>query len=803
MRVAGRNPGLVGATVLAAAMGVGVSTAIFTVADAVLFQPLPGIDASDELFALYTDDVETPQVDYQGVSLPDVMEYGEEVAGIALAAFLRVPMTITDSSFPVRVVGDLVTADYFMVLGTAPAAGRLLAAQTDDGFSIVISHRLWRERFGERADAIGRTLVVNGFAFTIAGVAPRGFRGSLLDWYGDESIDLFVPIEMFDRWSPERDPLLITRTFASPQVVGRLEQGTTLEAARIALRLHSERLRNDYPDSNGSRELIVLRASNARFWPGRYLDNVRLLALVGAGSFLILLLVCGNLIGLWLPRIIVGRKELAIRVAVGGSRTAIAQSVTLEVLLLAAAIAAVGSGLAWGILQLVAAYPSPFGVALYRELELDTRSWLFAFGVAACAMTAIAVARLVGATYRRPIDALRAAPGDSGGRSSTRGRQIMIAVQIALSFVLLTTAGSLARSLQYLSQIDPGYDAEQVVVVPFEILGRTEDLANGRVFLDLLERIGRVPDVASASISNVGPLSRFRGTVDVSPTDESRSLSVSVVFRDVGPDYFETIGLRLLWGNTFRRGVTDSESVVINENLANRLWPAANAVGRFLRVAGEEGAPQRVIGVVGNAAHRDLRDVDEPYLYRPILKRTVTRGTILIRTRSIENRVTSSIRPVVGGMSNRIVVLDVRPLVHDVRAHLSRQYLAATVGITLSVVSIVLVIVGVFGLISTTAAQRRAEIGIRLAFGATWEHIALLLVRGAFLPSLAGIVAGSIAWWLWASPVLASEVYGIGSETPLIMASVAAGLMAVTLVAALQPACCAAGAEPLAVLRTD
>ena len=806
-RATTRNPGLRGATVLVAAIGVGASTALFTLADAVLFRPLPGVAAADESIALYTDDLDTPRIDYQGVSRPDFIDYRDQVSGVALAAFLRMPMTIEGSPFPVRVIGELVSRDYFTVLGTAPAAGRLSVAGADGGFTIVIGHRLWRERFGGRPDAVGKTLVVNGVPFSIAGVAPPDFRGSLLDWHGDEPLDLFAPLEMFDRWRADRPPLLTDRTFTSPQVVGRLRGDTTFDAARLALDLQSTRLRAEYPDANGNRALLVLPAARARFWPGRYADNVQLLAIVGAGGLLLLLLVCGNLINLWLPRILARRREFALRLAVGASPAALARPLLFEAPLLTAASAVCGVGVASLLLRGLAAWPTPFGVVLYRELEPDSRSWLFAIGVAVCVSTAVAAGQGIRAACCRPIDALRAAPGDTDSRASVRGRQVLIAGQVALSFVLLAAAGSLARSLHHLSRIDPGYDAERVLVAPFEARGPSAEAPPDRtLFADLLRRIRRIPGVESASIGGTGPLSRFRGTIDVAPADGGDADRFPVIFRDVGPDYFETIGLRLPRGAAF--GIddgTDPRAVVVNENLAARLWPDGDAVGRFLEIGGEA-VPRRVVGVAGNAAHRDLRDRGEPYLYRQILNRDVTRGTLLVRTRSGGNRVAGRIRPAVAGVSGRIVVLDVRTLRHDVRTHLSRQHLAAAAAIALGAVAVVLTAVGVFGLVSTVAARSRRELGIRRAFGAGRERVVLLVLRGVFLPAAIGAAAGAAIWWSWGRwgrPILARELYGVDAEAPLIVALAAAGLTAVTAAAAMRPAFHAANAEPLEALRSD
>ena len=628
LRAIVRDPGLRGATVLVAAIGVGAGTALFTLADAVLFRPLPGVAADDELIALYTDDLDTPRIDYQGVSWPDFIAYREQAPGVALAAFLRMPMTIEGTPFPVRVIGDLVSRDYFTVLGTAPAAGRL-------------------------------------------------------------------------------------------------------------------------------------------------------------------------------PRILARRRELALRLAVGASPAALARPLLFEAPLLTAAAAACGVGVASLLLRGLAAYPTPFGVVLYRELAPDSRSWLFAIGVAACVSTAVAAGQGIRAACCRPIDALRTGPGNTESRASVRGRQVLIAGQVALSFVLLVAAGSLARSLHHLSRIDPGYDAERVLAAPFEVRGPSADAPPDRtLFADLLRRIRRVPGVESASIGGTGPLSRFRGTIDVAPTDGGEADRAPVIFRDVGPDYFATIGLTLLRGTAFGIDGTDPRAVVVNENLAARIWPGGDAVGRFLEIGGEA-VPRRVAGVVGNAAHRDLRDRGEPYLYRQILNRGVARGTLLIRTRPGENRVASRIRPAVAGVSDRIVVLDVRTLRQEVRTHLSRQHLAAAAAIALGAVAVVLIAVGVFGLVSTIAARSRRELGIRRAFGAGREQVVLLVLRGVFPPSAIGAAAGAAIWWLWAGPILARELYGIDSEAPLIVACAAAGLLAVTAAAAMRPAFQAANVEPLDALRSD
>ena len=306
----------------------------------------------------------------------------------------------------------------------------------------------------------------------------------------------------------------------------------------------------------------------------------------------------------------------------------------------------------------------------------------------------------------------------------------------------------------------------------------------------------------SASLSHAGPLSRLRGTVSVTPRNRGGDPDpLPVVFRDVGPRYFETIGLRLSRGQTFSGDPTESDVVVINESLAERLWPDRDAVGRFMDIEGEA-ASQRVIGVVRNAAHRDLWNTDEPYLYRPMFTRNVRGGTVLIRVGSTGSGVADRLREVIAGASRRIVVLDVRPAEEDIRSYLSRQRLAAAVSTTLGIVAVVFVAVGIFGLMSVTVAQHTREFGIRLAFGAGRAHIAGLVFRRAALLSTVGSLLGAALWW-WLHPVVAREIYGFDSGAPSVVAIVAAVVMALTLAAAVHPARRAARAEPLAALKSE
>ena len=792
--------------VLTLGLGIGVNTAIFSLTDAVLFKPLPGIHNADRLVALYSDNRETDIIEYQGFPYPDYLALRElDDVLVDLTAFVRLRFVLTGSLGTAPVVGDLVSGSYFSVFGAVPEEGRLLNEGDDaPGTSpvAVISYRLWQERFGGRLPIVGETLTLDQVPLTVVGVAPRGFRGSLLDWYGDTPIDVFAPYWVLERVLPGPRGYSTDRSWVGPQLIGRLQPGVPVEVARTALVARVGQLATAFPDTNADRAVIVLPSDQARFWPGRYGQTVRLVALLNISALVLLGIACFNLANLLLTRTLARRREIGLRLAIGATRSRLIRQLLVEVMLLTLAGGLVGLGVAWIGVQVLAASPTPFGVPLYQGLHLDARALLFTLGLSVAAGIAFGFLPALLASRRSLTSALGAGP-PTFGTSRVWGRQLLIAWQIAGAFVLLLGAILFGRSLLQLANTDPGYTTENLLLVSFEVRGEAADGVDRPFYHALLDRVGAMPEVVSVSVATAPPLSLLRASVEVAAeASGSSSQPPSVVSRGVGPDYFDTLELPLLLGRGFSRDPSDDQTaLIVNEALAQRLWPDQDPMGRSVRVEGET-SERRVIGVASNAAHQDLWDVAEPYVYLPVLRRTVRSLTLLARVRATPAAATARLRDEMTVHSSQLVVLDARTADDDLRAHLSRQRLAATVAVVLAVMAATLVAVGIFGLFSYVVTQSRRDFGIRLALGAEYRQVQRQVVRQALRLAAGGLVVGLVVWQ-GVHVVIASEIYGIASNDPITMGLVCGALALLTLVAASRPARRAASTDPAAVLRPE
>ncbi len=808
------SPGFTATAVITLALGIGANTAVFSLTDAVLFKPLPGVQAPQRLIALYSDDRETANVEYQGISYPDYLDLrvvGEAPAD--LAAFLRFSFILTDRDAADAVVGDFVSGSYFSVLGTTPEVGRLLGPADDRAggpLVAVVGYRLWQERFGGDPTVVGQTITLNGEVWTIVGVTPRGFRGSLLDWYGDATIDVFVPMHTLDRHPVLSRPgasRLTARGWTGPQAIGRLRPGMSVEAARTALTTRARQLKTAYPATNDGRALLVRPAQQARFWPGRYTDNVRLLALLNASTVLLLLVACFNLANVSLTRALSREREMAVRAALGAGRPRLVRQLLVEVFVLTLCGATAGLGVAWILVTGLAAYPTPFEVPLYQGLDVDTRALAFTIGLSAVTGLAFGLFPALNVSRRSLTAALTGSGSGTGGTTRVIGRRTLMVAQVAISLVVLVAAALFGRSLTQLSRVDPGWDQDDLVIVGVDarrtaFVAYDEDELGREFYLNLLNHLRAMPDVVSVSVGGTSPLARIFGTAQVAhPNDAAQPLAVSS--RRVGPLYFQALRLPLLRGREFTvNEADDRDTIIVNDALAQQLWPGQDPIDQVLRVGNEE-IGRRVIGVSSNAVHRDLRESDEPYLYLPLFRGTVRgNATLIIRTRTTTPDTVSHVREEIGAFSDRLVILDARLMQDHVRTHLSRERLATTVAVVLGVITLILVAVGIFGLFAFIVRQRATELGIRMALGADRRRLGREVLTGALRLTLVGVGAG-VLMWVSVHSIVASEIYGLASNDPLTISLVAGVLILVSLCAVFRPALRAARTDPMVVLRAE
>jgi predicted permease len=811
-----KAPGFTATVVITLALGIGVNTTIFSLTDAVLFKPLPGIRDPHRLIALYGDNRETANVEYQGISYPDSLDYRELDEVLAdLAVFFRIAFIVAGDDSPEEVVGEVVSGTYFSVLGTTPEVGRLLTPaddRPDAPLVTVISYRLWQQRFSGNPAVVGQTITLNDDSWTIVGVAPRAFHGPLLDWYGDASVDVFVPMHTVDRHpllvNTPYPSLVAAREWIGPQAIGRLAPGVSIDAARTALATRAQQLEVAYPATNEGRALLVRSAQQARFWPGRYAENVRLLSLLNASTVLLLLVACLNVANVSLTRALSRRREMAVRKALGAGRRRLVRLLVVEGVLLTLCSAAAGLGVAWVLTKGLAAYPTPFDVPLYQELDLDTRALAFTLGLAAMTGIAVGLIPALTASGRSLGSALEGRSSGLAAVTRVTGRQLLVTAQVAISLVVLVAAGLFGRSLYHLARVDAGWNPENLVVVTLD-LHRTalvaygEDELGRQFYVSLLDQIQAMPEVASVSLERGSPLSGMFGTLQVTPPDQAAPQSLSA--RMVGPRYFEALKQPLLRGRDFTATESDDrDTVVINDALARQLWSDQDPTGQELRIAfGGEDTMRRVIGVARNAAHRTLRDVSEPIVYFPLFGRPV-RGqtTLLVRTHTSTPDVVPRLREEIDAYSPRIIVIHARPMQDDIRAHLSRERLATTVAVVLGVITVLLVAVGIFGLFAFIVRQRAPELGIRMALGADRRRLGREVLTGALRLTLVGVGAGVVMWGSVHS-VIASEIYGIASNDPLTISLMAGVLILISLCAAFHPARRATRVDPMTVLQAE
>ena len=458
-----RSPGFWLASTLTLGLGVGMTTAVASLTDAMFFKPQPGVADPSRLIAVYSDSPSTPQIEFLGVSHPEYLDLRAAQDLVDLGAFVRLTFILAHANAPAaEVIGDYVSGTFFSILGTTPAAGRLLSPDDDRPGApsvVVISHRIWQEWFDGSAAVVGTTIDLNDEPATIVGVAPAGFRGTLLDWYGESSLDVFVPMAAMAR-HPRLGPRnTLTSRRSNLRVFGRLRPAVTVDAARAALETEAQRWELAYPEADDT-ELLVRTAGQSRFWPGRYDNNVRLLTLLNGSAALLLVVTAFNLVSLWMTRALARRREMAVRLALGAGRVRLGHQGLVDALVVSLAAAAVGVAAAAALLRGLAAYPSVFEVPIDLSLSLDGRMLAVSLGLSLVVGLGLGLVPALAAPRRSLMSALQDGGPTVGGPPSLRARQLLMTAQVAVSVVVLVTAALLARSLGHLSEIDPGYDAE-------------------------------------------------------------------------------------------------------------------------------------------------------------------------------------------------------------------------------------------------------------------------------------------------------------------------------------------------------
>jgi len=787
-----RRPGFTLVAVATLALGIGATTAVFTVVNGVLLRPLAFADP-DRVVQLHRT---TSSGARASISPLDYLDYRDELTSFSrVAAIQNARRNLTGSGEPERLLGALVTADFFPLLGVRPALG---TTWPDDGpgedHVVVLAWGVWQRAFGGDPSIIGRRVMLHDEPYTVIGVMPAWFRYPT-------AAEFWIPL----RFEPD-DLTPNQRGAQYLQAIGRLRPDADLAAAQAELAALSDRQRAAYP-----RQYDAHTAAGATPVLDTLVENVRpaLLVLLGAVA-LVLLIACANVANLLLVRAAGRRTELAVRASLGAGRSRLGRQLVTESLLLALAGGALGVALAsWGVRLLLALDSA--GLPRADAVHLDWRVVAFTAAVAAATGVAFGVAPAFQATRPSLADSLRQGARDVAA-GARRFRHGLVVAEIALALVLLAGAGLLMRSFLNLQQVEPGFDPRGVLTfnlyLPDAAYGTAEEVSGfyNRMF-DALEAL---PGAERAGMIFGLPLGRYNGSstfsIDGRPDPETGDNYAMV--RVVGGRYFEAMRIPIRRGRTFTR--TDAVKAplvaLINEATARRYWPDTDPVGQRLRlhasfVEGRFGF-REIVGVVGNVKQRGLEEDAQPEVYIPFAQQAVGFGTVVVRAAGDPAALAGPVRETIRGLDPMLPLADVESMTGVVSDSIARDRFTTALLSVFALLAVTLALVGVYGVTSFTVSQRTREIGVRMALGADRADVLRLVASNSLALGVAGVLIG-LAGALAASRLLSGLLFGVSATDPLTLGAVAAALVAAALAASYFPARRAAHVDPLVALRDE
>jgi putative ABC transport system permease protein len=788
------SPGFAALAVITLALGIGANTAIFSVVNAVLLRPLPYPEPS----RLVSVAERRPNGATNVASYPNFLDWRKDGALESLALGRTLSYNVGGAEGPERIAGALVSADYFKVLGLAPAAGRyFLQGEDTPGKDevAIIGHGLWQRRFGGDPDVVGRTLTVDGRALTIVGVASAGFQ------YPEET-ELWTPISRDD------PGLLEARGLHAYEVIGRLHPDQTLESATSRLQALAGRLAVKYPASNRGWGvgLTPLHESLVRGL------RPTLLLLMGAVGF-VLLIASANVAGMMLARGASRRRELGIRAALGAGRWQLVRQLLTETALLTLLGGVLGVGLAmWGVDALLSLAPE--GLHPADAAVMDGSVLAFTFVVAALTSLVFGLLPAIQTARRGGETSLHESGRTTGGVDRQRTRRLLVAGEIALALLLLVGAGLMVQSFRRLLAVNPGFRTANVVSARLSLPrgGRDSTEVIG-FYRELVDRAGALPGVSAATAVAYLPLSRegarYSFSVEGQPLPDPTQRPSST-FNVVTPGYFGALDIPLLQGRDFTaQDDWDSPTVVVvNRTLARRFWPGEDPVGKRLTFDDEPDEPDEpsdwmtVIGVVGDVRHVSLVDEIMPQIYAPEAQVGLEEMALLVRTPLDPSAVAPAIRGVVASLDPEVPVADIHEFTQIRDASISADRFRTQLLGAFGALALGLAIIGVYGVISYGVLQRTREIGIRVALGAQRTEILRLVVGEGIVTVGGGIVVGLLAG-ATLSRVLVTLLYQVKPWDPATFASIIVVIAGVALGACVLPARRALRVDPATTLRAE
>ena len=808
LRILAKSPAFTAVAVLSLALGIGANSAIFSFVNVILLKPIP-VDHPAGIASVFTTDQRNPgNLPLSHLNYKDLREQNQVFTD--MAAFTFAQLNWSTGSESDQIPAQVVSGNYFALLGAQPALGRGFLPEEDVKPTpvAVVSHGFWERSLGTDPTIVGKTLTLNRTPFTVVGVAQPGFTGTLLG--GGPS--LWVPMSMHDvvqpnfDWYEQRRGLFL---FA----FGRLKPGVTVQQASANMKTVFAQLEQAFPVDNKGRSAGAVPLLDARLNPGGQggapVVQISMILMTVVG--IVLLIACANLANLLLARASKRRKEIAVRLALGAERTRLVRQLLTESVVLSIIGGVLGILLAYWLLHAVAAAELPLPLPVSDETAIDARVLGFTALLAVATGLLFGLAPAIQASRPDVVPVLKnetiaSAHGGRGIFGFFSLRQVLVVSQVALSLISLIAAGIFLRSLRDAQTIDTGFETRGVLVMTFNLGREGYTPERGQLFYEqVAERVAGLPGVRHATVAQNPPLAGgFARSVFPEGEDTTTRDRILVQVNPVGLRYFDTMGIPLVRGRDFARTDTTGAPlvVIVNETMAQRFWPGQDAIGKRFKFFGDKDFTT-VIGVARDSKYNGVAEDPIPFIFEPIRQNYSPAATLHVRADGNAAGLAAAVRRSVQEIDPTLSVFNIRTLDEQVAQSLAPLRTNVIVLTAFGLLALLLASIGLYGVASYSVTQRTREIGVRMALGASRSSVLRLVLGQGLVLVAAGLVVGLIGALALASAIPTQLLPNVSPRDPLTFAGTATLLAVVAVVASYIPAQRATRIDPLIALRTE
>ena len=820
-----RSPGFATVALLTLALGIGATTGIFTLVDAVLLKSLPVPRPEQLLLVKQTDH----PAEKTRVSYPFFLHVGRQLPDTAAIGAMTWPDNFyinAGTEQPERASGQLVSGNYFQVFETWPFLGRLLTPADDDKVSgsavAVISYGYWQRRFAGEPGVIGRKVTVNGVPFSIVGVAARGFFGARA---GKEP-DFWMPLTMqsdvryHDHYSdiagePSKPWIPQGRIFWLQLIVRVKEPAALAQVTTVMNRVYRNDLLQATQGVSDPDLVRWFQTVSLTFEPGQQgFANLRrefeqpLLLLMGM-AVMVLLIACANIANLLLARAAARQRGFAVRFSMGASRSRLIRQMLTECVLLSSFGGVLGIAVAFACTSVLPKWASTDSIPIPLNLTPDARVLIFSVVVTMATGLLFGLAPALKSAHVDPASVLKGSAQSISGREARWSlRKALVAVQVALSLVLLVGAGMFVRTLGNYSRLNPGFDRDHLLSVHLDthmVDYQASDFPS--LYERLTNQLEAIPGVRSASVTTCSIVSGCLDSSAIRVVDDSQhqgSRKAETQMNNVAPNYFDTVGIGLLQGRGFATndGPASPKVAIVNQTFARQLLSGGEFVGRRFSYADMPQETFTIVGVVADARVNDIREAATPFVYLPIAQAPGNIDGLEIRTMADPQWIAPQVRQAVAAVDHRIPIIDIITLNEEVKNNLTQQRLIARLTSIFGLLALGLACLGLYGVMSYIVERRTSEIGVRLALGSTRSAVLRLVLKETLLLIALGGMVG-LALSIAAMHLATSFLFGLSPEDPATIVGALLLLLLVSMAAGYFPAWRAASVHPMQALRTE